>query len=87
MGFMSELHVTPAIAMARAKMNSKQSKIQKNVICFSHACAYISNSLNYTCLLSAHFSPLIAFFAFSKFCVLQNTKQQKEGEGKNDFQY
>lgn len=28
---------------------------KKTVICFSHACAYISNSLNYTCLLSAHF--------------------------------
>lgn len=28
---------------------------------FSRACAYISNSLNYTCLLSSHFSIVFAF--------------------------
>lgn len=42
---------------------------KKSVICFSRACACISNSLNYTCLLSAH---------FSWFLSVQNTEKQRK---------
>lgn len=42
---------------------------KKSVICFSRACACISNSLNYTCLLSAH---------FSWFLSVQNTDKHRK---------